>query len=331
MTLIRIAAVYRPGGARTGVTSYAEALKSVLEGHAQIDFMTKPPEAGYDLIHIIDIKSVRPGDFSNRQVPVVADLHDYYWSEHRYFPGPDAPLRWLLQNKRKNHYLESVQAASAVVVHSRAVAEHIENKKVYLVPIAVDFDKYYAPPSPERDPLILLVGRDSWRKGLGTLLSALKMIRSEFPELRVEVIGKEYFHTRVWARISGLGLNLEFLDEMTPEQLVKKYHQAMIVYLGSWQEGFGLSLVEGICAGCAAVGSTAGGIPEVVQDGVTGILFQPGDDLELSAKIRALLETPELRLNCALMGQDRVRERFSAGKMCESLVSAYLEVLKGAG
>ena len=329
--MIRIAAVYRPGKALTGVTTYAQVLKTVLQDHAEIDFMTKPPKAGYDLIHIIDIKGARPRDFSNRQVPVIADLHDYYWSERRYFPGPDAPLRWLLQNRRKDHYMKSVQAATAVFVHSQAVAKYVENKKVFLVPIAIDFEKYFAPSGPEREPLILLVGRDSWRKGLGTLLSALKMIIDEMPGLRVEVIGKEYLHTRVWARLLSLGLDVRFMGEMAAEELVKKYHKALIVYLGSWQEGFGLSLAEGMAAGCVAVGSIAGGIPEVVSDGVTGILFQPGDVLELSAKLRALLETPELRLNLAAGGQLRIKEQFTFDKMRQSLVSAYLEVLKGAG
>ena len=329
--MIKIAAVYRPGKAITGVTTYAQALKTALQRYAQIDFMTSPPKAGYDLIHIIDVKNARTGDFPGGKAPVIADLHDYYWSERRYFPGPDAPLRWLLQNKRKDHYMKSVQAADAVFVHSQAVAKYVENKKVFLVPIAIDFEKYFAPAGPEREPLILLVGRDSWRKGLGTLLSALKMIIDEIPGLRVEVIGKEYLHTRAWARLLSLGLDVRFMGETAPEELVKKYQKAMIVYLGSWQEGFGLSLAEGMAAGCVAVGSFAGGIPEVVSDGVTGILFQPGDVLELSAKMRALLETPELRLNLAAAGQLWVKEQFTFDRMRRSLVAAYLEVLKGAG
>jgi glycosyltransferase involved in cell wall biosynthesis len=331
MSLIRIAAVYRPGKALTGVSTYARSLRSALKGHAEIEFMENPPKSGYDLIHILDIKCARLSDFKNSKAPVIADLHDYYWAERKFFPGPDLPLRWLMHDRRKKHYTSCIAAADAVIVHSHAVEKYVVSKKVLMVPLAVDFEKFYAPAGPEREPFILLVGRDSWRKGLGTLISALKMVVGDSPELRVEVIGKEYLHTRIWARLLGLGVNLKFLGELQPEELVKKYRKAMIVYLGSYLEGFGLSLAEGMAAGCVGVGSNAGGIPEIIQDGSTGILFQPGDRLELSAKIRALLETPELRLNLATAGQLRIHEQFTENLMRQSLVSAYLEVFKSDG
>jgi len=331
MSLIKVAAVHRPGKARTGVTTYAAMLKTALAGFAEMDFLTRPPQSGYDLIHIIDIKHASLADVKNRAVPVIADLHDYYWAERRYFPGPDAPLRWFMSGERKKHYQEIIQATAAVVVHSMAVARHVQGKKVFLVPLAIDFEKFFAEPNQNREQLILLVGRDSWRKGLGTLISALKMITADFPGVRVEVVGKEYLHTRVWAKIIGLGLNLKFIGELSQEQLKAKYQKAQIVYLGSWQEGFGLSLAEGMAAGCIAVGSTAGGIPELVEDGISGILFTAGDDLELSAKLRALLETAELRQKLSISGQRRVKEMLTMDKMREALLAAYREVLKLAG
>jgi len=331
MSLIRVAAVHHPGKARTGVTTYSEMLKTALEGFAEVDFLKRPPEGGYDLIHIIDIKHASLSDAQNQAAPVIADLHDYYWAEHRHFPGPDAPLRWFMYGKRKKQYQEILQATSAVIVHSKAVAKHIQGKKVFLVPIAIDFEKFSAEPGQDREQLILLVGRDSWRKGLGTLISALKMISADFPGIRVEVAGKEYLHTRVWAKILSAGLNLNFIGELSRDQLKEKYQKAQIVYLGSWQEGFGLSLAEGMAAGCIAVGSTAGGIPELIEDGISGILFVAGDELELSAKLRALLETAELRQKLSAAGQRRVKEMLSIDKMREALLTAYREVLKLAG
>jgi glycosyltransferase involved in cell wall biosynthesis len=331
MTRLRIAAVHRPGKARTGVTTYVEMLTAALQGHADVEFMSEPPADGFDLIHIIDIKAAKPDDLLNKQAPVIADLHDYYWAERRFFPGPDTPFRWIMQGKRKKYYEDIISCATAVIVHSRAVAKHVGRKKTYLVPIAIDFEKYYSEAGSQREPLIMLVGRDSWRKGLGTLITALKMISRESQELRIEVAGMEYTHIRLWAKFASLGVNLQFLGELAPEQLKEKYRQAMIVYLGSWQEGFGLSLAEGMAAGCVAVGSAAGGIPELVEDGSSGILFQPGDEWELSAKLRALLETSELQRKMAAAGQRRVKDMLSIEKMRDALLKAYEEVLKGAG
>ena len=331
MDRIKVAAVHRPGKARTGVTTYVEALKTAAADFADLNFMTKIPPSGYDLVHLIDIKPFNAKEVAAKKIPLIADLHDYYWSERNFIPGPDALARWFSQPGRNEHYLSILRASDAVIAHSNAVAKHVQGKKVFVVPIAINFDAFYAPPSPNREPLVLLVGRDAWRKGLGTLIDALKMISGEVPNLRVEVIGKEYLHTIFWAKLKSWNLDLKFVGELSRDELVKKYHQAMIIYLGSWMEGFGLSLLEGMAAGCVGVGSTAGGIPEVISDGATGVLFSPGDHLELSAKMRAVLETDELRTHFMEAGQKRVRELFTMDNMRESLRQAYQEVAKGGG
>jgi glycosyltransferase involved in cell wall biosynthesis len=178
--------------------------------------------------------------------------------------------------------------------------------------------------------LILLVGRDDWRKGLGTLIAALRIVRKDFPgyPFRAEVIGDEYLHGRIMGKLYALGIKLKFRSGRSFEELIAEYQKALIIYLGSWQEGFGLSLAEGMAAGCVAIGSDAGGIPEVIADGKTGILFSSGEELELAAKIQALLENDEFRIQLAQRGQKFVRENFSMQKMRESLLNAYAEVLK---
>jgi len=330
MSLIKVAAVYRQGRARTGVSSYAERLKKAVAGEVNIQFFSKPPETGFDLIHLIDVKSARIKDVMNKPVPVIADLHDYYWAEYRFFWSIDAPLRWLFQKSRKSRYQKILNSASAVIVHSRAVSRYVLNPKVFLVPIAIEYEKLYADPAQPREPVILLVGRDDWRKGLGTLISALRLVRKDFPgyEFRAEIIGDEYVHGKIMGKILSRGLNVKFISGMDFEQLIPRYQGSMIIYLGSWQEGFGLSLAEGMAGGCIGVGSNVGGIPEVIEDGRTGILFTPGEKLELAAKIQAVLENDEMRIEIARRGQRFVKDNLSLEKMREALLKAYEEVLK---
>jgi len=332
MSRIKVAALYRPGKARTGVSSYADRLEKALAGSVELEFVKKIPKSGFDLIHIIDVKSASITDVLNQPVPVIADLHDYYWAEYQFFWSLDAPLRWFFQKRRKPRYQKIINSASGVIVHSRAVGKYVLNPKVFLVPIAIEYEKLYADPGLPRQPLILLVGRDDWRKGLGTLISALRVLRKDFPgyEVRTEVIGDEYLHGKILGKLFSLGSDLKYRSGMSFDQLISCYQRAMIIYLGSWQEGFGLSLAEGIAAGCVAIGSDAGGIPELIQDGKTGILFTTGEKMELAAKIQAALENDELRENLARRGQKFVKENFSMERMRESLLSAYQEVLKGA-
>lgn len=203
MNGLKVALVYRPGKARTGVTSYAERLQKALTGVVNFQFFNEPPKSGFDLIHLIDVKSARKQDVMNQSVPVIADLHDYYWAEYRFFWSVDAPLRWLVQRWRKPHYLKILNSANAVIVHSRAVAKYVINPKVFLVPIAVEYEKLYADPAQQREPLILLVGRDEWRKGLLTLIFALRRVQKNLPgyKFRAEVIGDEYLHGKILGKI----------------------------------------------------------------------------------------------------------------------------------
>ncbi len=104
MSLIRVAGLYRPGKARTGVSSYADRLKKALAGAVEIEFFSHLPKSGFDLVHILDVKGATLDDARKQTVPVIADLHDYYWAEYRFFWSVDAPLRWLFQKRRKPRY-----------------------------------------------------------------------------------------------------------------------------------------------------------------------------------------------------------------------------------
>jgi len=329
MNKLRVALIHRPGKAITGVDSYAGFLKKALPGVVEAKFFEQAPKDGFDLIHILDAKKAKAEDFEGQRLPVLIDLHDYYWAGYQFFPSPDAPLRWLIQKIRKRHYLKMIELSDGVIVHSQAVANYVSNQKVFLVRMGIDFTDFLNLPEAPREPLILLVGRDAFRKGLGTLILAIRKLKKDFPELRAEVIGREYLHSRVAGRILSLGLNLHFRGELKPEELKKKYQKAMVVYLGSFQEGLGLSLLEGMAAGAIAIGARAGGIPEILEQGKSGMLFCPGDSEELAEKIKAVLESEKLRIKLAKASRELVREKFSLERMREDVLGAYEGVLRG--
>jgi glycosyltransferase involved in cell wall biosynthesis len=76
-------------------------------------------------------------------------------------------------------------------------------------------------------------------------------------------------------------------------------------------EGLGLTLVEALLAGCAVIGTPAGGIPEVVEDGVTGLLTPDGDASALADRLARLLQDEPLRLRLTREGAERVRRIYS--------------------
>ena len=95
-----------------------------------------------------------------------------------------------------------------------------------------------------------------------------------------------------------------------------------------WQEGFGLSLIEAMAAGKPVVATRTGAVPDIVEDGRSGVLVQPEDAASLAAGIARLLDDPAA---AARMGQDaqaRVREAFSLDRMTDQIEAVYRELIK---
>ena len=89
------------------------------------------------------------------------------------------------------------------------------------------------------------------------------------------------------------------------------------------EEGLGLVAAEGMAAGRPVVGTRVGGIPEVVVDGSTGILVEPGDDGALAGAVRSLAGDRELAGRLGSAGRERSLELFSAPRMTARMMDLY--------
>jgi glycosyltransferase involved in cell wall biosynthesis len=96
--------------------------------------------------------------------------------------------------------------------------------------------------------------------------------------------------------------------------------------MSSITEGLGTSILDAMAASKAVVGTTAGGIPEAVEHGVTGLLVPPHNAAALADAILALLRDPALRRRMGEAGLARVRERFSVDGMVDGTVAVYERV-----
>ena len=93
--------------------------------------------------------------------------------------------------------------------------------------------------------------------------------------------------------------------------------------MSSETEGLGTSLLDAMAAGKACIGTRVGGIPEVIEDGVTGLLVPPHDPPALAAAIVRLLKDPARRAGMGEAGLARVKTKFSVEKMVEGTLGAY--------
>lgn len=144
-------------------------------------------------------------------------------------------------------------------------------------------------------PLIVHVGRLGAEKNLPFLREVMK----ELPGVRLAFIGAGPFMGELQRMFAGTPT--VFTGMLEGERLSQAYASGDVFVTPSESETLGFVVLEAMASGTPVVAARAGGIPDIVsQDGTTGFLFNPGDVTDCAAKLRRLIESPELRRKVAL-------------------------------
>ncbi len=138
-------------------------------------------------------------------------------------------------------------------------------------------------------PLLLYVGRLSAEKEIERIRPILEAI----PEARLALVGDGPYRAELEAHFEGT--QTRFIGYLQGEELGAAYASADAFLFPSRTETLGLVLLEAMAAGCPAIAANAGGIPDIVTDGVNGFLFDPTDEQGAIAATRRLLANPEER------------------------------------
>jgi phosphatidylinositol alpha-1,6-mannosyltransferase len=172
------------------------------------------------------------------------------------------------------------------------------------------------PDFPRTGRIILTVGR--WNsaekyKGADTLVTALPRVLKVAPDASLALVGDGDDRPRLekLARDLGVSERAHFLHDLTPEQLFACYANCDVFALPSRGEGFGLVFLEAMAHAKPVIGGAHGGIPDIVEDGVTGLLVPHGDVERLAQALESLLNNPSRAMEMGAHGRDRVAGTFS--------------------
>jgi glycosyltransferase involved in cell wall biosynthesis len=250
----------------------------------------------------------------------------------------DVPLVFsvhLPQRTSPNLPMENLGLVCAdyVLVNSRAVAREIAGrglpiKSLRVIPNGVDLNRFVPPGSSSADRYILFVGRLVMQKGVDTALRAFSVLLLRCPDIRLIIVGDgslTLYFQRV-ARYLGFSSQVSFVGWKTGQSLVRLYQGAEVVVMPSFYEPFGMVALEAMACARPVVATRAGGLVEVVEDGVNGYLVPPGDYLQLAQRIAALL----LDSNRAARFGEAARQRASAfgwEKIAASTERLYAKVI----
>jgi glycosyltransferase involved in cell wall biosynthesis len=194
-------------------------------------------------------------------------------------------------------------------------------------------DLHSLPPGfPEAGRIILTVGR--WNsaeryKGADTLIAALPHILGVAPDASLVLVGDGDDRSRLeqLARRLGISEQAHFLYGLTSEQLFSCYANCDVFALPSRGEGFGLVFLEAMANSKPVVGAACGGIPDVVEDGATGLLVPPGDVNRLAQALEFLLTDPLQAAEIGARGRESVEKHFSFSQFQSHLMEILNQVL----
>jgi glycosyltransferase involved in cell wall biosynthesis len=172
----------------------------------------------------------------------------------------------------------------------------LRTEKVTTVPNFVHPPKSWAQPRDKRDGL-LYVGRLSKEKGVDVLLRALQLIRRDVPEAALTVVGDGPTRPLLKALAERLGIAeaVTFTGPLENRMLGGHYRRAIACVLPSlWMENCPVTALEALSHGTPLLGSDLGGLPEIIREGTTGLLFPRGDHERLAGQAVRLLRDPDL-------------------------------------
>jgi glycosyltransferase involved in cell wall biosynthesis len=176
-------------------------------------------------------------------------------------------------------------------------------------------------------PVVGAVGNLYPVKGHAHLLRAMPAVVAGRPDAHLVVLGRGALHDPLLAEAATLGLS-DRVHLLGHREDVARWVAAIDVFvLPSLSEGLPLSLLEAMAAGRPVVVTAVGGVPEVVQDAVTGFVVPPASPGALASRILALLRDTALSAVMGAAGQTRVRERFSVERMAGDYRAMYRTVL----
>lgn len=179
---------------------------------------------------------------------------------------------------------------------------------------------------------ILFVGRLEEAKGVFSLIGAASEVVSLYPDTHFYLAGSQHPSLAIEvirARIqqSNLQDHITFLGHIPHEELDQYYRNALISLLPSYYETFGVAVIEAMSYGLPVVAFSSGAIPEIIENGITGILVPPGDTHCLAQAVVTLMRNPELRKDMGAAAKQKVAECYDAEQPMHLFYSYYNSVI----
>ena len=232
----------------------------------------------------------------------------------------DYPAGLLLGRK-----IEAADFVACVSYFGRAQAMRLVTPdhwgKLHVVRCGLPLAELPAHAPSARPARIVAVGRLSPEKGQAGLLEAFATVSRDRPELELALIGDGPEAERLHEIAEKLGISsrVHFAGRLGERDTLQNIAHADLLVLASFMEGLPIVLMEAMAMGTAVIASRVAGIPELVEDGASGLLFTPSNWDELASCMRRLLDDDALREKLVRRARKRVSAEFDVSRSATQL------------
>lgn len=166
-------------------------------------------------------------------------------------------------------------------------------------------------------------------KRMDLLVEAFAEVHRARSETRLLIVGSGVEEARIRRRATELGVDGAVRLELARPDVVSALRAIDIFVMASDSESFPNALLEAMACGCCPVGSRVGGVPELIEENVSGLIFQPGNPAELASRLSRLVDDLSLRQQFARAAAQRAREEFSMDAALVRMQGLYSRLLEG--
>lgn len=277
--------------------------------------------------------------------PLVTSLHtpSFIYNQLMNQTGLKA---WRWQQLEKFSLMRADRIISSTKVNAELICKYykMDRSKIRVVPHGINPKKYHRVKSNLREKsnlvdnkIVLFVGRLERRKGVHILVDSIPQVVKRIPNAYFIFVGrdtktapsgrsfKEYIYEKT--RENGCLDHIRMVGHVSERELVEHYSLCDVFVAPSLYESFGLVYLEAMACSKPVIGTSVGGIPEVIANKKTGILVPPGDNKALGEAIINLLADDPKREQMGLNARREVEKSFTDVSMAEKTLEVFRELI----
>lgn len=220
------------------------------------------------------------------------------------------PYTWRLDEKIRRSTFCACISHFSLSQAAIFAPEHVD--KLHIVHCGIEPQRLSPITHAGRGNRLLFVGRIAAGKGLDLLLDTMTELRADIGDIELTIVGDGPERARLESRARDHGLDgcVHFVGSKSQDEVGRLLVQHDIFVLPSFAEGVPVVLMEALGSRLAVVSTLVGGVTELVEDGVTGLLVRPYDRLQLRESLRRLIDDHALRQRLGEAGREKVLDQF---------------------